>query len=139
VLGQFDSESIVVMARRAVDRLAEAERERNDALSHEGEKDAQIEQLLEYLKYDSVTASHPDWVGRAQEAEARLAEAEKLLSATTEVLDEYEAGTDEFAQKWEILGFLDRAADRMLDLTPIGPGRTVDDALTDSADAGAKP
>ncbi len=44
----------------------------HEALSYEGEKDLQIEQLLGYLHYDPKTCSHPDWVARAQSAEAEI-------------------------------------------------------------------
>lgn len=43
-----------------------------ESLCHEGEKDWQIDQLLEYLHYDPETKSHPDWVARAQAAEAEV-------------------------------------------------------------------
>lgn len=42
------------------------------ALSHEGEKDAQIEQLLEYLHIDKDTGAHRDWVADCQVAEATI-------------------------------------------------------------------
>lgn len=67
------------MAEQAVEELDTLTARLAEALSHEGEKDAQIEQLLEYLRYDSATQSHPDWVARAVAAEARLAEAERAL------------------------------------------------------------
>lgn len=43
-----------------------------EALCFEGEKDYQIDQLLDYLHYDPDTRSHPDWVARAQTAEAEV-------------------------------------------------------------------
>lgn len=47
--------------------------ELTEALSYEGQKDAWLDDLLTYLHFDPVTKSHPDWVARAQAAEAELA------------------------------------------------------------------
>ena len=49
------------------------QRELNQALCAEGQKDAWLEDLLQYLHYNPETKSHPDWVARAQTAEAELA------------------------------------------------------------------
>jgi len=56
---------------------AEIERLRAElvaALSHEGEKDLRIEELLTYLKFDPATGSHRDWVADCQMYEAALGE-----------------------------------------------------------------
>lgn len=73
---------------KTVPQLNEAFRSSNeltDALSYEGQKDAWLDDLLTYLHFDPITKSHPDWVARAQEAEARLA---RLLSHKWDVTGE---------------------------------------------------
>jgi hypothetical protein len=50
-----------------------------EALSHEGEKDAQIEQLLTYLHYSEETESHRDWVADCQDYEVRIVQLEAAL------------------------------------------------------------
>lgn len=58
-----------------------ASKELVEALSYEGQKDAWLDDLLAYLHFDPTTQSHPDWVARAQAAEAELA---KLKAPTHE-------------------------------------------------------
>lgn len=50
-------------------------------LSYEGQKDAWLDDLLAYLHYDDSTKSHPDWVSRAQSAEAEIERLRSLVQA----------------------------------------------------------
>ena len=65
-----------------------------EALSHEGDKDRQIEQLLQYLHFDETTKSHRDWVADCQTYEARIAALESFVQFVGNALDLHDDETD---------------------------------------------
>ena len=66
--------------------------ERDEALAHEGQKDARIEELLSYLHFDGV--SHRDWVADCQTLEAECNNWKESAAAFARNMEYYQGLVD---------------------------------------------